>query len=135
MYRHPNHHYMRSEEQMEEPAEGESGRQAKSKKVTRKRTTEKAGEVHTEDGRGEHKWKRGSQDTRDGGGGGSKQPVIVEGEKEWRVGFVNSQGWKSKEVEVARTNYSKSRSLMSGVAETLLRNEWEVEWRDLCDLK
>ena len=64
---------------MEKPAEGDSGRQTKPKKATEKRITERAGEVRREDGRGERRWKRGSRDTRDGGGEGSKQPVIVEG--------------------------------------------------------
>ena len=87
---------------MEKSAEGDCGRQAKPEKVTGKRSTERTGEVSREGGRGKHRWKRGSRDARDGGGGGSKQPDIVEGEKGWRVGFVNVQGWKSKEVEVGQ---------------------------------
>ena len=78
-YRHPNHHCT-SEEQVKKPAEGDRGRQAKPKKATGKRTTERTGEVCREGGRGEHRWKRGSRDARDGGGGGSMQPDIVEGE-------------------------------------------------------
>ena len=51
---------IRSEEQMEKPAEGDSGRKAKPKKATGKRTTERAGEVRRKDGRGEHRWNGGS---------------------------------------------------------------------------
>ena len=63
--------------------------------------------------------------TRDGGGGGSKQPVMVEGEKVWRVGFVNVQGWKSKVVEVGQLLKEQGFDVF-GVAETFLRNNWEV---------
>ena len=54
------------------------------------------------------------------------QPDIVEGEKGWRVGFVNVQGWKSKEVEVGQLLKEHDFDVF-GVAETCLRNNWEVQ--------
>ena len=54
------------------------------------------------------------------------QPDIVEGEKGWRVGFVNVQGWKSKEVEVGQLLKEQDFDVF-GVVETFLRNDWEVQ--------
>ena len=69
-YGHPNHHCTRSEEQVEKPVEGDRGRQAKPKKATGKRTTERTGEVCREGGRGENIDGRAAPET----------PEMVEGE-------------------------------------------------------